>query len=171
VIWSQNSRSNNCAVRDRISNVDWTGGQYSSGTDFIVDGSSLVELECENVFVISHCDDCLEHKNSSTSDYCVGSPIVGVLPENSVVYFMAANHVGDLDGSAVPSMRVCIEVFYMSKAVATKLEVVGIHTSSVVSKVKCRFSGTRSPAITVRHEHLRKCETVEERSSIICDIV
>jgi hypothetical protein len=171
MIGSQNSRSNDCPVRDRISNVDWTGGQYSSRTDFIVDGSSLVELECENIFVISHCDDCLEDKESRTSNYCIGSSVVSVLPENSVVDFVAADHVGDLDRSPVPSMRVCIEVFYMSKAVAAKLEIIGIHTSSVVPKVKCRFSGTRSPAIAVRHEHLRKCETVEQRSSIICDIV
>jgi hypothetical protein len=75
-----------------------------------MDGSILAEMKSENVLVVAHCDDGLEHKDSRSSYYGILCSEVSMLPQDAVILLVTAYNVGKLDGLAfgivVPGVEV-----------------------------------------------------------------
>ena len=46
-------------------------------------------------------------------------PVIRVLPQDAIVYLVAADHIGQQDRLSFPRVVVTVEVFDMAKTVAT----------------------------------------------------
>jgi len=114
MVWSHHTWSHNSTVRDGISDVNRAGGQDPCRTDFVADCTSLIEVERKYIFVVAYRNDCLQNKKSSTGNNCVASSVVGMFPEDAIVYLMTTDYIGDLDRISSARMGICIEVLNMS---------------------------------------------------------
>ena len=112
VVWGENARCHDRAVwyLGVLSKLCGDGGEDSSGADLVEDRYILTEVEGEDVLVVADRDDCLQDKDSRSCYHCMSSAEVGVLPEDSIVLFVAADNVGQLHWLAgtcvVPSVKV-----------------------------------------------------------------
>ena len=113
VIRRQDTRSYASAKWHTVLWIDfrWHCGKNPSSPDFVVYGSILTEVESENVLVIAHSDNSLEHKDTRSCHYGILCSKVGVFPQDAVVLFVAAYNVRQFDRLAFGVVVPCIEVF------------------------------------------------------------
>jgi hypothetical protein len=79
-------------------------------TQLTIDAAGLVQLVVENVLVVGEGDDELDHEFAvARDDRSAGAP-VGVLPSDSVVLLVHADHVGMGFGLAVGTDGSGVEV-------------------------------------------------------------
>ena len=92
-----------------------------------------------------------------------------MLPENSVVFFVNADGVGDGEIAAAAVAQMGIEIFDVTDTVAPELEAVGTHTHSIFADVKCIFADLRRARISIGNDHLGERGTVKNgpRSSMV----
>lgn len=113
VIRRQDTRSYPSAEWHIVLRIDfrWHCGKYPSSPDFVVYRSILTEVDSEDVLVIAHSDDSLEHKDTRSCYHGILCSEVGVFPQDAVVLFVAANNVWQFDRLAFGVVVPCIEVF------------------------------------------------------------
>lgn len=113
VIGCQNSRSYPSAIWHIVLWIDfrWHRRKNPSSPNLVVYRSILTEVESEDVLVITHGDDGLEHKDTRSCYHSILCSKVGVLPQDAVVLFVAAYNVWQFDRLAVGIVVPCIEVF------------------------------------------------------------
>jgi hypothetical protein len=113
VIRRQNSWSYPSAIWHIVLWIDfrWHCRKNPSSPNLVVYRSILTEVESEDVLVITHGDDGLEYKNTRSCYYGVLCSKVGVLPQDAVVLFVAADNVWQFDRLAFGVVVPCIEVF------------------------------------------------------------
>lgn len=59
----------------------------------------------------------------------------------------------------------------LTKAIAAKLQVIGINTRAIITEIECSLARIGSTRVSIRHKHLGQRETIEEATAIIPDIV
>ena len=72
-----------------------------------------MELEGENVFVVSNGDDGLEDKNAGSCYSSVAGAVVGMFPEDAVVDFVAADYAWELEWVSRASVMPTVETSYV----------------------------------------------------------
>lgn len=70
----------------------------------------MSEVEREDVLIVADSDDCLQDENARACDDSVLCAEIGVLPQNAIVLFVAADHVWHLDRVTRRIIVICIEV-------------------------------------------------------------
>ena len=73
--------------------------------------SILAEVEGEDILIVTHSDDGLEHKDTRSCYHRIMCSEVGVLPQDTIVLLVAAYDVRQFDGLAFGIVVPCIEVF------------------------------------------------------------
>jgi hypothetical protein len=66
---------------------------------------------------------------------------------------------------------ISVEVLDHPKAITTKLEVIGIDTGAIITKVECSLSWIWGSWIAVWYEHLSQRKAIEQASSIISNVM
>jgi hypothetical protein len=59
----------------------------------------------------------------------------------------------------------------ITEAIAAKLQVIGIDTRTIITKIECSLARIGSTWVSIRHKHLGQREAVEEATAIIAYIV
>lgn len=72
-----------------------------------------MELGGEDVFVVSNGNDGLEDKNAGPCYSSVASAVVGMFPEDAVVYFVAADYVWELEWVSRAGVMPTVEIYYV----------------------------------------------------------
>ena len=72
-----------------------------------------MELEGEDVFVVSNGDDGLEDKNSGSCYSSIAGVVVGMFPEDSVVDFVAADYAWELELVSRAGVMPTVEISYV----------------------------------------------------------
>lgn len=152
-------------------NVGWDCGEDAGGADLVEDGSILTEVPGEDVLVVADSDDCLQHKDSRTSNDRVLGAEIGVFPQDSIVLLMTAHDIRQLQWLTRGGVVVSIEVLDGSQAVATKLQVVGVDAGTIIPEIKRGLARIRSTRITVGHKHLAQGKSVEQASAIVANVM
>ena len=112
VVWSQDSGSDSRAIGTCLGRAGfcWDGGEDTGRSNLEGKRGVLGEVEGEDVLVIGDCDDGLQDENAGSCHDGVLRAEVGVLPEDAVVLFVAADYVGQFDrgafGVVVPGVKV-----------------------------------------------------------------
>ena len=79
----------------------------------------MVELEGKDVFVVSNSDDGLEDRNTGSCYSSVAGTVVGMFPEDTVIDFVAADYVWELEWVSRAGVMPTVEISYMYQAIAT----------------------------------------------------
>ena len=113
VVLGENSRCHDRAIwyLGVLSKVCGDGGEDSSGADLVQDRCILAEVEGEDVLIVADRDNCLQDKDSRSCYHCVSSAEVGVLPEDSIVLFVAADNIRQLHWLTGTCVVPCVKVF------------------------------------------------------------
>lgn len=119
MIWCHDTRSHDRAIVHLAIEIDWCCGQYASSPDLVTYRPILPEMECEDVFIVADSDDSLEDKNTTPCHNSILGPVVCVLPQDTIVDFMATDCIGQFDGISIRCMMPSIEVFDRTKAITS----------------------------------------------------
>lgn len=127
--------------------VEGNGGEDTSCPNLELDVGGLVEDECEDVFVVGHGADHLNHELAVSHDRCCAGAVVGVLVLETVVLLVHANDILELDGLTLGVGSVTVEILDVAQAVAAKGELVCSDAETDVAYVEGLLAVVRGSGI------------------------
>lgn len=136
MVLRQGSGTDNVAPVCGLAWIDVDDRDDTGGTGFDADTTSLIELECENVFVVGKRDDKLDNELATTGDNSPTSPPISMFPVDAVVLLVNADDIWRLLAGAVGINDYAIEVFDHPKAVAAQLQIVCTMAKATVTEVE-----------------------------------
>lgn len=119
VVGGHDSRGDEGSVGNGLVEVDRGCGEDARGADFVVDGGVLGELEGEDVLVVADGDYGLKDEDPGSGYDGVAGAVVGVFPEDPVVYLVAADHVGEDYRITCSGVVVAVEILNVAQAVTS----------------------------------------------------
>lgn len=90
VVGCHDTRRDHLSVRHLLVYFDRCRGENACCTNFVPNTRRLREVECDDIFVFRHSDDSLQDEDPRFGDDSILCPTIGMLPENTVVDFVAA---------------------------------------------------------------------------------
>lgn len=151
--------------------VDGLRGQDARGPDFVDDFAGLVEHEGQDVLVVGHGDDALQHQFAVAYHRRPPSAVVGVLPPDPGVLLVDAHAVFDRRGRALVVGDDGRDVLDVAETVAAKLEVVGHGTGTGVTEIVGGLLVVGVSRVGVWDVHVGQGEAVEQGARIVTHVV
>lgn len=151
--------------------VNGLGRQDTGSAHLVHELGGLVELECKDVLIVGNGDDGLQNQLALADNGGAPCAVVCVLPTNTSVLLVNADHIGHINGVSLVIAQDRVEIVDTSQAVASKLEVVGHHASTRVTQVKGRLLVVGVARVCVGDVHVRQRQAVEQGAAIVSHIV
>ncbi|KAI3479988.1 hypothetical protein L1887_57886 [Cichorium endivia] len=171
VVGAQHTARHYVAVRRRLARIDGRHGQHTRGTHLERDRSRLVKVPQEDVLVVGHRDDGLQHERAATHHVRIVGSVVGVLHAQAVVDLVHAHHLLLLKQLAVGQRKVAVKVVDRTQAVAPQTEAVGSKAARGITHIERLLAVQRRTRIAVRYRHLGHRQSVEDGSTLESKVV
>ena len=135
---SHNTRTDVGTPRDGLAVlvVEWDGGKNASSPDFQFDIGGLIKDVVEDVLIVGYSANHLQNQLAVAHNGSSTGPIVSVLVLQTVILFVHANHVLQLQWVAFRVVAVAIKILDMAETVTSKSQLIGIHTKTSVADIK-----------------------------------
>ncbi|EEQ41672.1 hypothetical protein CLUG_05799 [Clavispora lusitaniae ATCC 42720] len=147
--------------------------QDTSQTDLQLDGTVLSELPVDTVLVVGSSEDSRHNQLLTTSNHG-GSEVISevrVLEQQTVIFLVDANSILHRQWVTGLVGEMSIHVVDHTLTVTSKSKRVGTVSRTILTNVQSMLSLVREVRTTVRHNHLRQRDSVEERSDVTMVVV
>jgi len=96
VVLGQDARVHDCSPGHREARLDRCGGEDTGCTDFVMEFTTLAKDECQDIFIVTNCDDRLEDEFAGASHDCAPCTVIDMFESDSGILLVDANYVGHL---------------------------------------------------------------------------
>src|SRR5204863_5228696 len=93
VVLCQSARRDDVTPWGRLARININNCDDTRRSNLDRDSTSLIELECEDVFIVCKGDNKLYNKFAVSGCYCTGSTEVCMLPPNTTVLLVDADNI------------------------------------------------------------------------------
>ncbi|KIH93155.1 hypothetical protein SPBR_02543 [Sporothrix brasiliensis 5110] len=151
--------------------VDRLRRHDARGADLVGDVAGQVEHPGQDVLVVGHGQNRLQHELALPHHDGAVRAVVGVLPGDAGVLLVHADDVGHGVRRAARVGHHAVHVVDGAEAVAAQLQVVGHDAGARVAEVKGLLLVERVARVRVGDGHVAEAEPVEERAPVVVHVV